>query len=150
MKKLVSFLISVAASVAIGLPVMTGIAASQDRAQEQDRAQSQDRDRGQNRQEEPRFQEKDREAARNWYNGHRDHPPEGFRASDRLDRDAESHLRVGVVIDNDIRHRVHPVPADLLATLAPPPAGYRYVVIGGHIVLIDNEWHVHDIININL
>jgi Ni/Co efflux regulator RcnB len=149
MKKLVSFFTSVAGIVAIGLPVMTGIAASQNRAQEQDRAQSQDRDR-QNRQEEPRFQEKDREAARNWYNGHRDHPPEGFRTSDRLDRDAEAHLRVGVVIDNDFRRRVHPVPEDLLATLPPPPAGYRYVVIGGHIMLVDHEWRVHDIININL
>lgn len=148
MKKSALFLTS-ALTLGLSVPILAPRAAAQDRPQEQDRAQAQDRDRDQHRQEEPRFQDKDRQAARDWYQHHRDHPPEGFRESDRLGHDMESHLRVGVVVDNDLRHRVHPVPPDLLATLAPPPPGYRYEVIGGQIVLVDNGWRVHDIISIS-
>jgi Ni/Co efflux regulator RcnB len=143
MKKSVVFLTSVLA-LSVAVPVFGPRAAAQDRPQEQDRAQAQ------NHQDEARFQDKDRQAARDWYQHHRENPPEGFRQSDRLDSSMESHLRVGVVMDNDLRHRIHPVPADLLATLPPPPAGYRYEVVGGQIVLVDSGWRIHDIININL
>jgi hypothetical protein len=52
----------------------------------------------------------------------------------------------GVV--RDWRARCHPVPADLLAGLPPPPPHYRYNVIGGHVVLVDGGWHVVDILSV--
>jgi Ni/Co efflux regulator RcnB len=143
MNKFASFLTSGLVVAVLGVPALSPSARAQDRPQEQDRAQSQDRNQA-------RFQEKDRQSAKDWYEHHRSNAPEGFRSSDRLSSDMESHLRVGVVVDNDLRHRVHPVPPDLLATLTPPPPGYRYVVIGGQICLVDDGWRIHDIINITL
>lgn len=98
----------------------------------------------------PKFTDHDRQAANDWYTGHKDHPVAGFRAEDRLTADDEGKLVVGFTLDTDWRRRVHPVPADLMATLAVPPSGYHYYVIGGHVVLVDRDWRVVDVININL
>jgi Ni/Co efflux regulator RcnB len=74
----------------------------------------------------------------------------GFRDEDRLPGDWEPRLQVGFVFDNDWRHRAHPVPVDLMSELPPPPRGYHYYVVGGHIVLVDSGWRVTDVIKINL
>jgi Ni/Co efflux regulator RcnB len=98
----------------------------------------------------PRFDDHEREATRNWYEHHHDHPVIGFREEDRLPRDWEPRLQVGFVFDSGWRRRVHPVPVELLGELPPPPRHYRYYVIGGHVVLVDQHWRVADVININL
>ena len=129
--------------------------------QAQDRGQDQDhQDQGrhhqiqhdqyredQHGQDHSRFDDHDRQVTRDWYNGHRDHPPLGLRDRDRLTPEYESRLREGDVLDRDMRGRIHPVPADYYRRLPPPPRGYRYVFIGGHVVLIDNGYRVHDVIH---
>jgi len=97
----------------------------------------------------PRFDDHERESVRVWIGRHHDRPVVGFRDEDRLPGDWDGRLREGFVLDNDWRRRVHPVPEDLMAELPPPPVGYRYYVIGGHIVLVDRDWRVVDVININ-
>lgn len=97
-----------------------------------------------------KFDDHDRQAAREWMGKHHDSPPDGFRAEDKLSPELESHLKVGSVLDQDLRGRIRPVPEDLVASLTPPPRGYRYVIIGNHIVLVDEGWHVHDIIHLEL
>lgn len=116
-------------------------------------ARAQDHAQDQHRQmdaKSPKFDDHDRQAANDWYTGHKDHPVAGFRAEDRLPADWDSKLAAGFVLDADWRKRVHPVPADLLSELAAPPPGYRYCVVGGHVVLVDGSWRVVDVININL
>jgi hypothetical protein len=46
---------------------------------------------------------------------------------------------------------MHPLPADLYAELPPPPPHFAYYVIGGNVILVDRrDWHVADVISINL
>src|ERR1700731_4614973 len=109
---------------------------SQDRyRQDQDRRDQnyQDRDHS-------RFDDHDRQVSRDWYNQHRNRPPAGLRDRDRLRPEYESRLREGYVLDRDMRRMVYPVPTDYYRRLPPPPRGYRYVFIGGHLVLIDGGY----------
>lgn len=133
MKKRNSFLASTAAVLAMSLPVFVGNSFARDH----------DKDH-------PRFEDRDREAVHGWFTEHRDHLPAGLRERDRLPSELESRLQVGVVLDSDLRHRIHPVPVDLLDRLLPCPKHYRYVVIGAHIVVIDDGFHVFDIIHFEL
>jgi hypothetical protein len=99
----------------------------------------------------PVFDDHEREVVRGWWGGHRDHPLIGFRVEDRLPADWEPRLQVGFVLDTGWRHRLHPVPVDLYGELPPPPPHFHYYVLGGHIVLVDQrDWHVADVINIDL
>jgi Ni/Co efflux regulator RcnB len=123
--------------------------------QPQDRQAQDRRDQGrqdQNRQDQDhsRFDDHDRQASRDWYNQHHDHPPAGLRDRDRLRPEYESRLREGYVLDRNMRRMVYPVPADFYRRLPQPPRGYRYVFIGGHVVMIDNGYRVHDVIHFEL
>jgi len=88
------------------------------------------------------------QAASDWYNQHQNNLPEGLRPEDRLSAEQESRLRVGATLDNDLRDRVRPAPADLTARLAPPPPDHRYVAVGGHVGLIDKNFQVKAVINV--
>ncbi|MGH9394064.1 MAG: hypothetical protein ACRD1E_07830 [Terriglobales bacterium] len=96
------------------------------------------------------FSDHDRKAVRGWEEGHRKHPPEGFRDRDRLSPDLEARLRVGVVLDPELRRRMHRAPHDLVVILAPPPPHYRYVVIDDHVCLVDREYRVSDVLHLEL
>lgn len=106
--------------------------------------QDNDRDRDDHHE----FRDRDRRAAHDWYEHHRDHEPRGFRRGDWLAPEYESRLRVGFVLDRDMRRRAYPVPDDLLYELPPCPPHYRYVVIGGHVCLVDRGYRVHDLIHL--
>ena len=88
------------------------------------------------------------QAATDWYNQHQGNLPEGLRPEDRLSAEQESRLRVGATLDNDLRDKVRPAPADLSARLAPPPPDHRYVAVGGHVGLIDKNFQVKAVINV--
>lgn len=88
-------------------------------------------------------------AASDWYNQHRDNLPEGLRPEDRLSPEQESRLKVGVVLDNDIRDRVRPAPPELAQRLPPPPPEHRYVAVGGHVGLVDKDYKVKAVINLH-
>jgi hypothetical protein len=129
--------------------------------QEQDRNQDDTRRRGEyrrwqqddndrNRENDHRFRDHDRRAAHDWYDRHRDHPPAGFRQRDFLAPEYESRMRIGYVLDPDMRRMARPVPEDLLYQLPPCPRHYRYVVIGGHVCLVDGGYRIHDVIHMEL
>jgi hypothetical protein len=89
------------------------------------------------------------QAASDWYNQHQNNLPEGLRPEDRLSAEQESRLREGAVLDNDLRDRVRPAPPDLERRLPPPPPEHRYVAVGGHIGLIDKDFHVKAVIHLH-
>ncbi len=97
-----------------------------------------------------RFDDHDRQAMREWQEHHHDHPPVGFRNRDRLPPDLESRFQAGLVLGPEYRSRIRPVPVDLYRRLTPPPPGYRYVVVGDHICLVDRGYRVHDVIHFEL
>ena len=57
----------------------------------------------------------------------------------------EALLVNGYVLDPEFRGRIRTVPSGLY--FPRPPRGMRYVVIGGHVVLIDNGYRVHDVLH---
>jgi len=105
-------------------------------------------DRG-NQQGHTQFDDHDQQVTRDWYNQNQAHPPAGLRNQDRLSAAEESRLREGVVLDKGLRRKVHPAPPDLSRRLPPPPSDHRYVVIGGHVGLIDNNYQVKAVIHLH-
>ena len=95
-----------------------------------------------------KFDDHDRQATRTWYDSHQRALPVGFRARDRFSPAVELQFQEGYVIDRPMRGEVHSVPLALLRLLAPAPRTYRYVVIEGHVALIDSDYRVHDVIHV--
>jgi Ni/Co efflux regulator RcnB len=121
------------------------IALSGSVTQAQERDQRQDKDRGGHAQ----FDDHDQQVAKDWYNGHKNHPPAGFRNGDRLTPEEESRLREGEVLDKNLRRKMHSAPHDLTRNLPPPPRSHRYVAIGGHVGLVDDKNRVKAIIHLH-
>jgi Ni/Co efflux regulator RcnB len=96
------------------------------------------------------FDDHDRRVARGWFDHHRGHPPRGMRWQDRLPPALDARIRVGAVLVPTLRTRIYVVPSDLLYQLPPPPWGYRYVLIGGRVVLVDPGYRVVDMIWFNV
>jgi Ni/Co efflux regulator RcnB len=95
-----------------------------------------------------RFDARDRENIGEWYKEHQENLPRGFREDDRLPSNRESRLRVGEVLDSDLRSRTQPVPSDLLEKLPAPPRDYRYLVLDGHLLLVQEKtWNVSDVLH---
>lgn len=120
-------------------------------------AQGRDQQHGQNnaqqnRQPQPRtgFRDEDRQATQQWYQQHQKGLGVGWRQRDRLSPAMQARLRPGQRLDPQLRRQMHPVPADLARRYGPAPRGYRYVVIGGNVVLIDDGYQVHDLFNITI
>jgi Ni/Co efflux regulator RcnB len=123
--------------------------ANRGQAKPTNRGQAKKAERGQV-QARPAFREHDRELARNWYYHNRRELPPGLRRQDRLPPGLEARLRAGYVIGPDMRRRIYPVPAQLIRAFPPPPRGYRYVVFGGHVILVDVRFRVFDVIRLDL
>src|SRR5579863_8894413 len=117
----------------------------------QDRHDRDDRHEHEWDREHPRFDDHERVVVNGWWGEHREHPVVGFRVEDRLPRDWEPRLQVGLVFDSGWRARLHEVPPDLYRRLPPPPPHFTYYVVGGHVVLVDRRnWRVADVIHIEL
>ncbi len=108
---------------------------------------------------EARFDDRDRELAHNWYvherrgrgdeNEARELPP-GLRNRDRLPPGWERKLRAGWVVDEDMRRDIYPAPVALVRVFPPPPPGFRYVVLSGHLLLLDAGFRVADFIRLDI
>ncbi len=125
---------------------------AQDRGQDkQDRNDQGRDDRGENRGQAKKhyrqFNDNQRQSARQYYNQHQDEP--AFQRN-RWNHDYESRLQPGYVLDPDMRRLSPPAPRELTRGLGPAPRGYRYIVVGGHVVLVDNGYRVHDAIHLEL
>jgi hypothetical protein len=92
-----------------------------------------------------RFDDHDRASARDWYRGHHEY----FRHDEGRywHHEWEGNIHEGFVFTPDMRRGIRPVPHELLVRLGPVPRGYRYVVIGDHVVLVDDGWRVHDVLH---
>jgi hypothetical protein len=95
------------------------------------------------------FTDRDRQATRQWYQRHRSRLGPGWRAQDRLSPSLEARLRRGQRLDPMLRQRMYWLPPDLAMMYGPAPRGYRYAIIGGNIVLLDDMYEVHDIFRID-
>jgi Ni/Co efflux regulator RcnB len=106
------------------------------------------RDDRDNRDNDRKFSDHDRQAAHEYANQHKN--DRGFREQDHLSAESESRLHEGYVMDKDMRKMSRPAPPDLVRGLAPAPAGYHYVVVGGHVCLVDRDYRIHDTIHLEL
>lgn len=98
-----------------------------------------------------RFDARDRERVGEWYKERQDDLPEGFRATDRLDPESESQLRIGQALQPELRREILPVPPDLLEKLPPAAPGQRYEVLDGHLVLLNQRSsNVSDVLHFEL
>lgn len=138
-----------AASTVVLLAV-TSMAAAQDHARDgndDNHGDKHDENHGQSKKQYRQFNDRQRENARQYYSQH--HDDEIFRKNQWND-DYERRLQPGYVLDPDMRRLSRPAPYEMTRSLGPAPRGYRYVVIGGHVVLIDNGYRVHDAIHLEL
>lgn len=88
------------------------------------------------------FGDRDRQAMREWYRTHSTAPE--FQAR-RWNPQYEQRLQVGLVLDPDLRAWARPAPADLYGSLAPLPRGYRYMIVGDHVVVVDDGWRIQEV-----
>jgi hypothetical protein len=95
------------------------------------------------------FTDRDREATRQWYQQHRSRLGPGWRDQDRLSPSLEARLRRGQRLDPMLRQRMYWLPPDLAQMYGPAPYGYRYAIIGGNIVLLDDMYQVHDVFRLD-
>ena len=102
------------------------------------------------RQDAARFADHDRQAANTWYASHRRDLPRGLQDRDRIPADQRARIAPGFVFDRTMRARVYAAPYSLRRTLAPAPRGYRYVVYGGQVMLVDAGYRVSDVISLNI
>ena len=100
-------------------------------------------------QDHSRFDDHDRQAAQEWYSQHQNHPNRGFRSQDRLDTQQEGLIVEGQPLNRDLRRHAYSVPSDLRHHLARAPRHYQYLAVGGHVVLVDQHYVVHDVIHLH-
>jgi Ni/Co efflux regulator RcnB len=138
---------------ATGLVAMTCVAGvaqdGHDHDNDRNHGQSQrDENRGQTKKRYRQFNENQRQYATTYYNQNRGQ--EVFRNDERWNNDYDSRLHSGYVLDDDMRRMSRPAPYEMTRGMGRPPRGYRYVVIGGHVVLIDGGYRVHDAIHFEI
>jgi hypothetical protein len=120
----------------------------------QDRDHGQNNDNGQhnenwNRDHHTTFNDQDRQATRSWYQQHQNHLGAGWRQQDRLTPEMEGHLRAGSRLDPRLRRQLHWLPNDLSRQYGAAPRGYRYGIIGGNVVMLDDEYQVRDVFRLD-
>jgi hypothetical protein len=95
------------------------------------------------------FSDQDRRAIQDWNRNHPDAMKQilgGFGV--RVDNgDLDRRLEVGNVVDPDLQNRARPAPDELANHLSVPPRGWRYVIIGDRLCLVDRDWRIHESFN---
>ena len=100
-------------------------------------------------QEHHQFDEHDRQAAQEWYQRHNT-DTRGVRSQDRFSNEEEGRLVQDRPLDREFRHRIHSAPHELVRHLARAPRGYEYVLVGGHVVLMQRHTYVvRDVIHLH-
>ena len=104
--------------------------------------------RGQSKKNYRQFLENQRQYARTYYSQNQNN--EVFRHDSRWNNDYENRLQPGYMLDRDMRRMSRPAPYAMIRGLGRAPRGYRYIVIGRHLVLVDSRYRVHDTIRFEL
>ena len=97
-----------------------------------------------------RFADHDRQSANTWYSQNRRSLPRGLRDRDRVPAEQQARIAPGFVFDRGMRANVYAAPYSLRRNFAPAPRGYRYVMYGGHVMLVDDGYRVFDVISLNI
>jgi hypothetical protein len=88
------------------------------------------------------YKDRDRETARGWYDEHQNNLPPGLAKKDRLPPGLEKQLVRRGTLPPGLQKRLQPVPVDLERRLPPPPPECAHVLVGGHIVLLNQRTNV--------
>jgi hypothetical protein len=104
--------------------------------------------RGQSKKQYRQFRENQRQSVRTYYVQNPNN--EIFRPDSRWNDDYTNRLQPGYVLDRDMRRISRPAPLAMIRGLGSAPRGYRYIIIGGHVVLVDNGYRVHNTIRFEL
>ena len=104
--------------------------------------------RGQSKKQYRQFNENQRQYARTYYSQNPTH--EVFKQDSRWNNDYANRLQPGYVLDRDMQRMSRPAPSAMIRGFGGAPRGYRYIVIGGHVVLVDSRYRVHDTIHLEL
>jgi Ni/Co efflux regulator RcnB len=88
------------------------------------------------------YKDRDREAVRGWYDGHENDLPPGLAKKDRLPPGLEKQLVRRGTLPPGLQKRLQPCPRDLERQLPPPPPECAHVLVGGHIVLLNQRTNV--------
>ena len=88
------------------------------------------------------YSDRDRKAMRDYYGKNRENLPPGLAKRDQLPPGLEKQLRVRGVLPPGLRAKMQDCPRDLVRNLTPAPPECDYVIIGGHIVLLDRRTFV--------
>jgi Ni/Co efflux regulator RcnB len=88
------------------------------------------------------YKDHDRDAVRDWYDQHENNLPPGLAKKDRLPPGLEKQLVRRGTLPPGLQKRLQPCPRDLERQLPPPPPECAHVLIGGHIVLLNQHTNV--------
>jgi len=88
------------------------------------------------------YKDHDREAMRGWYDKHENNLPPGLAKRDRLPPGLEKQLVRRGTLPPGLQKRLQPCPRDLERQLPPPPPECAHLLIGGHIVLLNQRTNV--------
>ena len=102
--------------------------------------------RGQSKKQYRQFRENQRQYALTYYDQNHD----VFGSDGRWNNDYDNRLQPGYQLDSDMQRMSRPAPYVMIRGLGPAPRGYRYIIIGGHLVLVDSRYRVHDTIRFQL
>jgi hypothetical protein len=96
---------------------------------------------------EPVFTVQDRTVVQNWFAGNRSGLPPGLAKRDRLPPGLERQLRERGTLPPGLQKKVQPLPPELERQLTLLPTGYRRVVIGSAVILMNEKTSlIYDII----
>ena len=86
----------------------------------------------------------ERDSVREWYDEHeqQNNLPPGLAKKDRLPPGLEKQLERRGTLPPGLQSRLQPVPRDLEVRLPPPPPDCTHVLIGGHIVLLNQRTNI--------
>jgi Ni/Co efflux regulator RcnB len=116
-----------------------------------DKDKGKDKDKHEDSDDRGRYSDHDRDEIRRWCDDHRDNLPPGLAKKDRLPPGLERQLVVRGTLPPGLRRKIVVVPVELERRLPPPPPDCRHVVIGGHIVLVNQKsWLVMDVFHIEI
>jgi hypothetical protein len=97
------------------------------------------------------YRDQDREAIRQWYDGHKNNLPPGLAKKDQLPPGLEKKLVRSGALPPGLQKRLQPCPKDLERHLPPPPRDCMHMVLGGHIILLNKKSNlILDIFNLEI
>ena len=85
------------------------------------------------------FTEQERGLIRGWYHDRRSGLPPGLAKKDRLPPGLEKQLRERGTLPPGLQKKVQPLPWELERHLRRLPTGYKRVVIGGNVILMNQK-----------